>query len=420
MTIFFAYICRREKLRFSSKRRKIMNYFIPQIDYSDCGFACLKMMIAHQYQNKDALYIKQDESHGPYSLLDLTKEALKYGITLKGIECEDKNNIKEMPLPAIILLQKKNNVCHYVLLTKVRKTSLTYLDPEEGEVRTSKTNFKKIWTGAALIIENFEAIEVSFPHEILINKKVNSYLTTILQFLSAAFMIVGVYFIDDKSKIYIPLLFLSSAFIFELILRYYLIARMEKFDETFIKDANIEKGKYSLFYQRYEEYKKASLVTNMNLAFSFLTILFIAVVILMNNIYNAFIILTPLFLSIVDLKIITPAIKEKEQVIAIEERELSTLRNVDMLKRQMDKIHLRSYKLARKILVKKYVILAILVVTALLTTVFNETFSLPYVIFYFALCYLLFEQYTNFMKYPICKNEQLKSKVRLLNLMSDK
>ena len=83
----------------------------------------------------------------------------------------------------------------------------------------------------------------------------------------------------------------------------------------------------------------------------------------------------------------------------------------------MEKIHLRGYKVAKLMLVKKYVYAGLIAVIALLTTVFNETFSLPYVIFYFAIGYMLLEQYTNFMKYPEMEKEMLKSKVRLNNLL---
>ena len=55
-----------------------MNYFIPQIDSSDCGFACLKMMVARLYENEKALYIKQNENHGAYNFLELKEKGLVY------------------------------------------------------------------------------------------------------------------------------------------------------------------------------------------------------------------------------------------------------------------------------------------------------------------------------------------------------
>ena len=57
-----------------------MFYFIPQIGQSDCGFACLKMLIAHLYDNQDALYLKQDENHGPYSFKELKDIGELYGV----------------------------------------------------------------------------------------------------------------------------------------------------------------------------------------------------------------------------------------------------------------------------------------------------------------------------------------------------
>ena len=155
----------------------------------------------------------------------------------------------------------------------------------------------------------------------------------------------------------------------------------------------------------------------MNLVFTFLVILFISTITLLNNIYNAFVVLLPLMLAIIDVKYVDSELKERDEVIGLEEREIASLKNIDMFKKHIEKIHLRGYKVARLMLVKRYIYAGLIAIVALLTTVFNETFSLPYVIFYFAIGYMLFEQYVNFMKYPETENELLKSKVRLNNLI---
>ena len=138
--------------------------------------------------------------------------------------------------------------------------------------------------------------------------------------------------------------------------------------------------------------------------------------ILLNNIYNAFLILIPLFLSIIDTKYVTSSLKGKDELISIDEEEIKSLKTIDTFKSQINKLHLRGYKIARINLVKKYIYLAILMVVALITTVFNETFSLPYVIFYFVIAYMIFEQFENFMLHPTKEKELLRSKVRLYNV----
>ena len=393
-----------------------MKYYIPQIDYSDCGFACLKMMVASLYQDQNALFIKQDESHGPYSLLDLKKLAETYGIILDGVEVDDKLLIKEIRLPFIALLQKKNEVCHYVLVHKIKHGYVNYLDPEIGECSLSIKNFSHLWTGTALIISEFNKREIEFKNYEVDDKK-KDFFTPLLQVFSSILLAVGIFFIDDKSTIYLPLVFLSSSVISEIILRIFLIKKMEKMDIQLINQAVVKKGKYHEFYLRYEEYKKSHVSHKLTLVFSLLSILFITTIVLLNNIYNAFIVLIPLFIAIMDVKFISPMINEKEELIALEERELGHIKNIDLLKKQIDKIHLRGYKVAKTMLLKKYIYLALLLLTSLLTTVFNETFSLPYVIFYFAISYTLLEQDIAFMSYPMKRIMDLRNKSRLINLM---
>ena len=58
-----------------------MKYFIPQIDQTDCGFACLKMLIAHLYEDERALFIKQDENHGPYNMSQIKEKGVGLPVT---------------------------------------------------------------------------------------------------------------------------------------------------------------------------------------------------------------------------------------------------------------------------------------------------------------------------------------------------
>ena len=65
-------------------------FYISQLNESDCGFASLKMLLANLYQERDYLFIKQDEEHGPYSYFDLIKIAQNYNVTLEGFKFKNK------------------------------------------------------------------------------------------------------------------------------------------------------------------------------------------------------------------------------------------------------------------------------------------------------------------------------------------
>ena len=199
-----------------------MKYFIPQINDSDCGFACLKMLIANLYENKDALYIKQDENHGQYTFKELSKIASEYGIDLQGVEIDNKKEIKKMKFPFIALLQIEENVFHFVLVTKIKMGDVYYLDPRDGENIINLKTFSMSWTGKALIINDFIPVEGLCFVPIEKNMEKTNYLAIIFQILSAAFLITGVFFINDSSKIYFPVLFLGLSLISEIILSVHL------------------------------------------------------------------------------------------------------------------------------------------------------------------------------------------------------
>ena len=396
-----------------------MNYYIPQISHSDCGFACLKMLIAHLYENQNALFIPQDETRGAYSLKALTDIALTYGITLDAIEVEEKEEIKEAKFPFIALLQKSEEEFHYVLVTKVKWGSVYYLDPDLGECSLPKKHFCQTWTGTALVVNNFvkqdKVFNVSLPEN-----KDRGIATLLFQLFTSVLLVLGVYFLNETSKIYVPVAFLSLAILSEILLRAFLIKRMKKLDDVYLNRVNVERKHFYSFYERYEEYKKQTITSKMNLIFSLIIILFTAVVVLLNNIYNAFIVLLPLFLALIDVKYTQPSLMEKKHDIARLERELTVSKNVDMSRTTLAEIHTLTYQYARKVLLRKYIHLLLLLVLSLITTVFNETFSLPYVVFYFALTYMLLEQYINFMNYPNLRKEELKAKVRLNNVIDNR
>ena len=396
-----------------------MNYYIPQISHSDCGFACLKMLIAHLYENQNALFIQQDESKDAYSLKALSDFALTYGITLKGEEVDEKEEIKNARFPFIALMQESEEIFHYVLVTKVKCGTVYYSDPKEGECSSSKKAFFKEWTGTALEVEEFHPVEVEFNVKLPRNKD-RGIVTMIFQLITAVMLVLGVYFIDQTTKIYVPVIFLCGAILSEILLRVFLLKRMEKLDDIYINQVNVERRKFYLFYERYEEYKKQTITSKMNLIFSLVIILFTAIVVLLNNIYNAFIVLMPLFLAIMDVKYTQPSLEKIKELIGRQERELNLSKNVDMSRSTLAEIHSLTYQYARKVLLRKYIHLFICLTLSLITTVFNETFSLPYVIFYFAISYMLLEQYINFMNYPRLRKEELKAKVRLNNVIDNR
>lgn len=106
-----------------------MKYHCLQLEKEDCGFACLKMMLAYHAKNRDYLRLTQQEHHGPYSMYDLYEEGRKFHFRLEGYEIESYDKLR---LPCILLIETEGSN-HYVLLEKIGRKKAFFFDPACGE-----------------------------------------------------------------------------------------------------------------------------------------------------------------------------------------------------------------------------------------------------------------------------------------------
>ena len=90
-------------------------FYLPQLGKSDCGVACLKMILADLNKDRQYLFLPCDENHGMYSFKDLQDIAKCHGLTLAGFKVTDKEEIRKCNLPAIIRMTTKEN-CHHAVV----------------------------------------------------------------------------------------------------------------------------------------------------------------------------------------------------------------------------------------------------------------------------------------------------------------
>ena len=113
-----------------------------QLEHADCGIACIRI-IAHYYGKNIPLNTLRE-------LCDISR----IGITIRYIlhctqalgfnSCVTKvtmNEVKRMPLPAILYWEQK----HFVVLYKINKNKYYVADPGEGKITFSDVEFKRFW-----------------------------------------------------------------------------------------------------------------------------------------------------------------------------------------------------------------------------------------------------------------------------------
>lgn len=128
---------------------------IRQQDITDCGAASLASVCAYYGLQYPVARIRQyayTDKKGT-NILGMVKAAEKLGFTAKGVRAQ-LEALRMIPIPAIAHVIVHENLLHFVVIFKVAKDTITYMDPEDGELHKKNIGeFKKIWTGILVLME---------------------------------------------------------------------------------------------------------------------------------------------------------------------------------------------------------------------------------------------------------------------------
>jgi ATP-binding cassette subfamily B protein len=127
---------------------------IKQRDITDCGAACLASIAAHYQLQMPVSRIRQyagTDKRGT-NVLGLIEAAEKLGFQAKGAKGA-LDSLTKIPLPAIAHVILKNGLHHFVVIYKVTKKEITFMDPADGQYHKKKiTEFENDWSGVIVLI----------------------------------------------------------------------------------------------------------------------------------------------------------------------------------------------------------------------------------------------------------------------------
>ena len=127
---------------------------IKQRDITDCGAACLASIAAHYQLQMPVSRIRQyagTDKRGT-NVLGLIEAAEKLGFQAKGAKGA-LDSLSKIPLPAIAHVILKNGLHHFVVIYKVTKKDITFMDPADGGYHKNKiAEFEKDWSGVIVLI----------------------------------------------------------------------------------------------------------------------------------------------------------------------------------------------------------------------------------------------------------------------------
>ena len=390
-------------------------FYIPQILKDDCGFACLKMVLAYMNKDKNYLYLPQDESHGFYSYSDLKELGYEKGINFTGFEAANKEELVSCStFPLILSIELKNGAKHAVVVTKVKWKKVYYLDPRSGSTSMPLNKFVNIWDGTGLMIESFE--KRPCPIKPVSPLKVGtSVLLGVIQVLVAACAAVGIYFVKDGTPIYVPAIFLSVAIVLELLMKAFCFNIMKKLDQFFFSEQNLPLKGYRDYLERFENYKRLALSAPINLILMFVILIGLSAVVLLNDIRNVMLVLVPIAIATFEWLVISPMAKNKANEVKELEEDLDNAENGEELQNKARILHSKAYSYSYIKMACSYLYAGLIILVALLTMRLCGLSSFPYIIFYSCISVALLRTLQDLFSY----NEKIEEfnivKVRISN-----
>ena len=138
------------KANLPSSGKRFLTPGIMQIERTECGAACLGIILAY-YKNWVPLEILRSDCsvsrHGS-NAANLLSAARKYGFLTKGIRTEP-DSLKQYPFPMILFW----NYSHFVVFEGIVGKKYYINDPASGHEAVSEVTFKKKFSNICLLIQ---------------------------------------------------------------------------------------------------------------------------------------------------------------------------------------------------------------------------------------------------------------------------
>ena len=372
----------------------MMKYFIQQIKEKDCGFACLKILMANVHKNKDYLYYPQDIDDHSYSLAELIKIAKDEKITLKAYRFIKKSEIKNEKIFPILTVCKANQKLHMVVLYKIRKNNFYIFDPIKGNIKLKERDFYEIWTGEALI--NLGVVKNKY-HAKKNNIKETAFIlgSSIVQVISFAALATGLYFINDKISFIIPILLFLAYFLFELLYKQVSIIGMKFFDKKVYKNLESTQRMPNKFFEDISFYKTLFFSTPIQLISIGVSIVLFVILLGLNSYLNliniGLVVVINLFMNF-GLKMYQER-RKNDSYLGFLSIDYSENQNIRKLKVLNDV----TYKSIDALNLKNYVILFLIITLCLFYASLTNNVSINFVLFHVFSYFFLNELLNNFI-----------------------
>lgn len=126
--------------------------FIGSYEHSECGLACVAMMI--DYYGADITLAELREKYGVpmggYSIRQMTEVLKNYNIQSKAVKVENIRELAGFHMPFIAYWNKN----HFVVVEKIGKNLVKIIDPAQGKLKVSLEEFEKNFSNVIIYISS--------------------------------------------------------------------------------------------------------------------------------------------------------------------------------------------------------------------------------------------------------------------------
>ena len=393
-------------------------YYIPQVTKNGCGFTCLKMLLATVHKDEKYLYLKEDEFHGPYSYQDLLEVAMRYDVTLVGLKYDDKSDLSHFKkFPVILTVLRENQSPHAVLATKIKGKRIKILDPERGIYWQRISEFIKTWDATGLATNHVESHPFT-ERQIDAKDRKGEVFSYFFQTLAAVFIALATFFVKPDGSFLLPLLFALASLTCEIVLRFMLLKRMQKYDRYVRRFLPYVHHKdYFEFYKREQEYKASALTTGLNFIFYFLVVILIMTVCLANSLTYAVSIGISFLCAFMTATLYYPFKKVVTKSLEEQENELRKIKEREELELKVKSLEVKSYRFAYYEFARKVVVGAFFLLSSFLICRIEKTFTITNLVFYTCVSLLIYQYLLPLLSYDQKVQENMVNKARINNLI---
>ncbi|MFF2444987.1 peptidase domain-containing ABC transporter [Priestia megaterium] len=130
--------------------------FIEQIEHSECGLACIAMILGYYNHNVSLIELREDYGvpKGGHTLSNLSEIAKSRNLLPKGYKA-DAEDLQKFTLPLVLHWEHK----HFVVLDRISKKYFYITDPAHGKKRLTKQQFNSCYSGLLLTLTPTEGIK---------------------------------------------------------------------------------------------------------------------------------------------------------------------------------------------------------------------------------------------------------------------